>query len=97
MPSATLTKEIDTLKSRNDEDDVLLLEIACEKLLHESELLSTLMEDMKKKMPCSEEYETKLSLLHEYVSSKETYSDKQIKELREKLVSKLFFFSYALN
>ena len=87
MPSASFAKELENLKSRNDEDDVLLLEIACEKLLHESELLSTLMDDMKKKMPCSDEYETKLNLLHEYVSSKETYSDEQIKELRGKLVT----------
>ena len=80
-------KEIESIKSRNDEDDVLLLEIACEKLLYESELLSKLMDEMKSEMTCTRAYDEKMNLLSKYVRSKESYSEAEMKVLRSKLVS----------
>ena len=79
--------DMESIKSRNDEDDVLIHEIACEKLLHESELLSNLMNEMKNKMTCTKAYDEKIGLLSKYVRSKETISEADMKVLRTKLVS----------
>jgi hypothetical protein len=85
--SKSQEKDIESIKSRNDEDDVLLLEIACEKLLYESELLAKLIDEMKSEMTCTKAYDERMNLLSKYVRSKETYSEAEMKVLRTKLVS----------
>ena len=83
--------KIEKLEIRTDENDMLMLEITCEKLLNESKLLTALIANIKSGLPCLEEYEAKKELLVDYVNSDGGYEAEKLKKFSEKLVNLRFY------